>query len=399
MVEKSLIQGAENTGKVGSTRRHAGRLPEGVLKIKSATTAAETKPPMSCVWKRYEGLHHTPERIRRFLTAARHGSIFQNPQWHVQLGEKSQRYLVIAALHEGEPVFASLIRKTRVPGTSFFAGNAQRGPVFDNVSTAINLWDEYEAQLLECGICALGIQPFWNRIEAEQLRSFLQTRRYRLLSHGIHTETLTLDLTPPEETIFNSLSSTRRRQIRKAIRIGIEVKPAGTSEEMEKFWQLYREMCLSKGINFAPLKRFEQIRLFSKQFPADCACLLGWLNGTLVGGNIILRHSRIAEYTHGSGSIRIARGVPKTDLIHWESIRWAKRVGSTLYDFGGFKPDAEKGSHLWGINRFKLEFTQNRVELLEPMEKVFNAGPYRIYAGLKRLKRMFLKYLPIRLPA
>ncbi|RJQ68907.1 MAG: peptidoglycan bridge formation glycyltransferase FemA/FemB family protein [Desulfobacteraceae bacterium] len=354
----------------------------------------------SIQWQTYEDLQTTPEHIGRFLTSARHGSVFQNPQWYLHTQEKTNQYMIIAALRQDEPVFASLIRKSWVPGTGFHVGTVQRGPVFDDIEQAISLWGAYETQLSRSGLCAIEIQPFWERVQAQKLRSFLQSRGYMVSPQNTsHTETLTLDLRPAEENIFSNLKSSRRNLIRKSMKIGIQVKPVQNSTEMAMFWKMYRDMCRSKGINFRPAALFQGIQRFSSAFPENCACLLGWLNGDLVGGNIILRHSNIAEYARGSGSTRIANRTPKTDLILWESIRWAKRVGATTYDLGGITPNAEKGSPEWGINLFKKGFTSHQVSLLEPMEKIFNANSYGIFNSLKRIKKSLLKHLPIRLPA
>jgi lipid II:glycine glycyltransferase (peptidoglycan interpeptide bridge formation enzyme) len=351
-------------------------------------------------WQKYDELTTTPDHIDRFLTAARHGSIFQSPRWCLLMEEKPERYIAIAATRRGQPVFASLIRKTRVPGTSIYSGSVQRGPVFDDIELAIDIWKEYEAQLVRSGLCAIELHPFWERSEAQKLKSFLQSRGYVPSSQNIsHTETLTIDLTPSEEDIFYSLKGSRRNLIRKAIKIGIQVRPVQNSEEMARFWLIYHDMCLKKGINFWSRKMFERIRRFSIEFPTESICLLGWLNGDLVGGDISLRHSHIAELTRGAGSIKIVNSIPKTDLILWESILWGKRVGATTYDLGGITPNPERGSPEWGVNRFKMEFTQTQVSLMEPMEKIFNESLYGIFSSLKRIKKALLRHLPLRLPA
>lgn len=351
-------------------------------------------------WQTHNDIKTAPESICRFLQSAQHGSIFQSPQWCMHTEENSDRYMIIAALRQARPVFASLIRKSWVPGTSSYFGSVQRGPVFDEIQLAIDIWHEYEMQLIQSGICAIEIHPYWERSQAHRLRRHLQNKGYVLSTQNIsHTETLILDLSPPEEDLFYSLKSSRRNLIRKAIKIGIRVEPVQNSKEMTEFWQMYRDLCWRKGINYWSYKRFEKIRCFSVEYPDDCICLLGWLNGDLVGGNIILRHSKIVEVARGGGSTRINNSIPKTDLILWESIRWAKRRGATAYDFGGITPNAERGSPEWGINQFKLEFTQKHVSLLKPMEKIFNTKLFRLYNSLRKVKKAVLRHLPMRPPA
>jgi lipid II:glycine glycyltransferase (peptidoglycan interpeptide bridge formation enzyme) len=349
----------------------------------------------SVKWQKYKSLARIPDNVTNFLSNSAHGSILQSPKWYLRIANNPSRYMVVAALEGDHPVFAALVRKSHIPATTYYMGSIERGPVFKEVDQAISLWEEFESLLHGDGLRALKIHPFWEREKASRLNAYLLQRGYgRAFEMRSHTETVTIDLNPSEEAIFNTLKGSRRNLIRKAVKLGIRVDMVKTKEEMERFWRMYRDMSLSKGLSYWPLAKFERIRRFGIEHPRDCVCLIGSLEGEIIGGHIALRHADVVEVTRGGASIRLNNGVPKTDLILWESILWAKRQGARVYDFGGIAPNAEKGSPEWGVNRFKFDFSARRILLFEPMEKIFNAKIYNMHASMKKVKKVVKQLLP-----
>jgi lipid II:glycine glycyltransferase (peptidoglycan interpeptide bridge formation enzyme) len=346
-------------------------------------------------WMTYNDLEDIPDGLTSFLIDSRHGSTLQHPKWYLYTQRKTERFFVIAAFDCDRPIFGALVQKSLIPGTPFFAASIERGPVFDDVRLAIALWADFEDRLNRECLCSLQIHPFWERDQAEQLQLFLENRGYvQSLNSLSHVETVTLDLCPSEEEIYNSMKGSRRNMIRKAEKLGVQVDIVKTQSEMKLFWKMYRDMCKAKGLNFWSMETFARVLLFSLDHPGDCVCLIGKLDGEIIGGHIALRHADVVEVTRGGASINPNKGVPKTDLILWESIRWAKRQGARIYDFGGITPGAQQGSPEWGINRFKYDFTSHRVQLFEPMEKVFKSNINNVHGSLKKVKKVVLKYLP-----
>jgi|GEM_PF-2486390 len=346
-------------------------------------------------WCHFEDIHKVSTQVNAFLKHSSHGSILQYPPWHACIADKPERYKVIAALACGLPVFAASVYMSPIPGLRACKASIERGPVFDDERVAIALWDVFEAKLKRWGLCSLEINPFWKREETLELRAYLESRGYtRCRGATCHTETLTVDLKPSEEEIFGSMKGSRNR-IRKAISMGIQVRSAQSKEEMQQFWQMFRDMCQLKGLNCSPSRMFENIWRFSMEHPTDCTCLLGWLENTLIGGYIILRHGNVVEITRGGASTTADAQIPKTDLIFWEAIRWAKGIGAAICDLGGITPDAEQGSASWNVNRFKKKFSDHQISIFEPMIKVFNQRLYGLHDVLKRVKRHVTQHLSI----
>lgn len=367
--------------------------------VLSVSALAESSQPrvMAAIdpfeWYVFEDIHKVSTQVSDFLKHSSHGSILQYPAWNACISDKPERYKVIAALACGQPVFAASVYLSPIPGLHAFKGSIERGPVFDDEGVAIALWNAFETKLKRWRICSLEINPFWKREETLELRTYLESRGYiRCRSATCHTETLTIDLKPAEEEIFGNMKGSRNR-IRKAISMGIQVRSAQSKEEMQLFWQMFRDMCRLKGLNCSSSRLFENIWRFSMEHPADCTCLLGWLENTLIGGYIILRHGNVVEITRGGSSATADAQIPKTDLIFWEAIRWAKGIGAAICDLGGITPDAEQGSANWNVNRFKKKFSDQQISLFEPMIKVFNQRLYGLHDVLKRLKKNVTQHL------
>jgi lipid II:glycine glycyltransferase (peptidoglycan interpeptide bridge formation enzyme) len=338
-------------------------------------------------WMLYGDLTRVPSPVGHYLEDSEHGSVFQYPPWILLTAEKPDRYKVIACLADGMPVFAALLYMSPLPGLYAYKGVIERGPVFEDEARAIALWDDFESQLRKLRLCSLEISPFWERDRIQKLRLHLGSRGYiRCATSVCHTETLIVDLGPSEEEIFKSMKGSRNR-IRKALSMGIQVREAQDEGEVKMFWQMYRDMCQSKELHCGPYRQFEKIWRFSKAYPSDCAYLLGWLGTSLVGGYILLRHGDIVEITRGGGSTSVDPAIPKSELIFWEAIRWAKQTGASVCDLGGVTPDAEEGSAKWNINRFKKKFSDQQISLFEPMIKLFNPRLYDLHCALRRLKR------------
>lgn len=347
-------------------------------------------------WQVYQDAGETPPSVIDYLTESRHGSIFQSPPWTMATHPHPDRCIVAAAFHGHQPVFAALVEKSRLPGTGYFYGYIHRGPVFDDVDLAVGLWPKFEEIIRNEGICAATVQPFWEYRPVTPLIRHLMSEGYFISTKSrAHSQTLTIDLHRSIEEIFrDSLSSMRRGRIRKANKLGMTVRPAADEMEMATFWNMYHTMCQRKGIRSWPLERFKAVFNYSRRHPGLCTCLIAWLDGEIVGGIIVLRHGKTAEFTKGGSTSKKLPGVPKTELLHWQAIQWAKETGAAVYDFGGYTPNASKGSQEWGINKFKEGFTKRRVRLFEPMEKIYSPIPFQIFDSLREAKKRLSTIIP-----
>ncbi len=324
-------------------------------------------------WKIFHKLRDIPGDISRFLFQSSHGSLFQCPEWFSCLDTKSKKMLILSASENDNPVFGALVLKSLVPGTKYFIGTVTRGPVFEDVDTAITLWGGFEERLRSEGMIGLIVYPYWEYHEGLELAALLRERGYRTSTNiSSHFETLTIDLSASEDEILTRVISSRtRNMIRKGLSMGIEVRHAVTFDELHLFGMMHTEMCRRKGIGGPSIKEFESVRAFALANPHHCACMLEYLNGSLIGGCIVLRHGNRVVYTWGSSDSSPMKGVPKTEVALWKAILWAKEIGAAVFDLGGITPDANEGGDSLRINKFKMGFSQNKIKLMPALKKEF----------------------------
>ena len=325
-----------------------------------------------------------------FLLKQSHGSLFQSPLWS-GLVEKGKAPLVVIARQSDVTVFAAVVERHFIPKTKYFSALVRRGPVFSDSELALSLWPAFEKQLISIGAFRLSVFPYWEREDLQPLEQSLTNQGYTLDNTvTTHQHSATIDLAPElDKILMTSVSSKTRNMIRKGDKLGVVTRLIANEQELEKFWKMHRTTCIKKGSEGPDLAMFMNIWRLSEQHPGSCACVIAELENEMIGGCIILRHGERAVYTWGSSTDIPMKGVPKTELVLWASIAWAKEAGLSLFDLGGITPDAEKGSAAAGINRFKKGFSSHFIELFPAYCKVFNMPVDKIYSLLKQVMAFF----------
>lgn len=160
-----------------------------------------------------------------------------------------------------------------------------------------------------------------------------------------------VDLTPGEENLFAGFTSSARRAIRRASKVGVTVRQATDKEELRRFFQLHLRVRKNKYRLLAqPFRFFESIwdEFIAKD---QGALLLAELEGELVAGTVFLdwgdstyykfnasdeNHpsARANEAVMWAGMLRgIARGCVRLDLglSDWEQdglVRYKRKFSS-----------------------------------------------------------------------
>jgi lipid II:glycine glycyltransferase (peptidoglycan interpeptide bridge formation enzyme) len=181
-----------------------------------------------------------------------------------------------------------------------------------------------------------------------------------------------------------------RYEIRKAATKGVQVRVAEGPKDWQVLWELTHETGQRRGIDVPSLEKIEAMRCFAEANPLHCTAMISCLEGRPIAAAAVLRHgSTVTPEVAGSSSAPI-KGVSKFLPVMWESVRWAKETGASLFDVGGIASNAPKGSALWRINMFKRQLSGKELELFRPMEKVFHPAFYKAYTLLRRSKHKAL---------
>jgi hypothetical protein len=164
-----------------------------------------------------------------------------------------------------------------------------------------------------------------------------------------------LDLSIGTDRVFKQFHQSRRRNIRLAIRHGIEVREATTSDDTAAYWQLYsawrsteRKVIRHKH-TLATIETIHGMRTNHRRFLARykgqviAATGLRFLSGGLVEN---ANNCSLDEFLH----------LHPNDLLTWRTIEWACENGFSKYSMGGAHPfHRRSGGNLVPICRYRLD--------------------------------------------
>ena len=149
-----------------------------------------------------------------------------------------------------------------------------------------------------------------------------------------------------------NLTQQTRRNLRIAIRDGIEVRPAGP-ESLDEFMRLMTLTGERDGFATRPKAYFER---FLSALGEHARLYLGFYEGRAISGAITTNFGGKACYVYGASDNECRNHMPNY-LMQWEMIRWALETGCTVYDFQGVSGNlSPEGNHMYGLYRFKKGF-------------------------------------------
>jgi CelD/BcsL family acetyltransferase involved in cellulose biosynthesis len=158
-----------------------------------------------------------------------------------------------------------------------------------------------------------------------------------------------LDLTSDESVLWESLSNSARRGVKKGVRRGFEFREVGLADDVH---ELYRFLELTYGRSRVPLAdRSLFDAAFAELHPSGmCRIYATYSDSKPVAMDMVLiyKGNMLAWY----GGLERMRGLSPFDFLQWHEILTAKRFGCTVYDFGGAgRPDVK-----YGVRDFKAKF-------------------------------------------
>jgi serine/alanine adding enzyme len=159
-----------------------------------------------------------------------------------------------------------------------------------------------------------------------------------------------VDLTETEEEILGRMSKPRRKGVRAAERAGVTAEEVSSHSSLEELYTLLRDAHSRLKI---PLQRRELFdAIYAELGPQRHAImLLARQSGEVVAGRIIVISKDVA-YDWYAGSKPNAKTLHADELLVWSSIRKARALGASVFDFGGAGVPLEA----YGPREFKRRF-------------------------------------------
>lgn len=208
----------------------------------------------------------------------------------------------------------------------------------------------------------------------------LRARGWRFSADQVQfRNTITVDLTQPEDALLAAMGQSTRRKIRTAQKEGVVIR-AGGPADLDTLYALYRTTGERDGFLIRPPGYYEQAwRSFMQAGLAHP--LLAEVDGRAIAAVILFHFGRTCWYFYGA-SANEARDKQPNYLLQWEALRWAQARGYAVYDFWGAPDVFSEDDRMWGVYQFKRGFHGTVTRHIGAFDFAPWPPLYRAYTGL-----------------
>jgi len=172
------------------------------------------------------------------------------------------------------------------------------------------------------------------------------------------------DLTKSEEELFDGMDSACRRCIRKAEKNGVTIEEAHDLAFADEYYQQLIDVFAKQKL--VPTYTVDRVRTLIKHLEPTGRILLlraRDADGNCIASGIFPGFNKIAEFW-GNASFRSSQNLRPNELMQWYAIRYWKRRGIEIYDWGGEGKYKEK----YGCVPHRVPwFTKSRFEMISKL--------------------------------
>lgn len=298
-------------------------------------------------------------------------------------------------LHEAysyKPVYFTLIQNSKLKillpvmaVKSLLTGSRGASLPFTDHCPAIsenqNAFDEVFEHVID-----YGKKANWKAIDLKCCVSYLRgtTLPYEtFLTHD-------LDVSQPEQEIFSSFRDSTKRNIKKAIQSGVQVKVQHSLESVKEF---YRLNCITRKAHGLPPQPFyffkkihEHILSQNKGF-----VVLAAHKNKVIAGAVFFQFGQQAVFKYGASDPKYLDLRPN-NLVMWEAVKWHCQNGFSTLNFG--RTELQHNGLLqfkrgWGAEEEILNYY--RYDLKENCFVVKNGGIKSSYGFFKIMPAPLLR--------
>lgn len=289
-------------------------------------------------------------------------TVFQTQAWVRFVSESQKATPVLAELRDGTDVAGYFTGLTftkfgiKVLGSSFpgwttpymgfnLVEGASRADALNGLETAA--WDTLKCLHMEVS------DPYFTPEEGQKLG----------FTCDAYTSYRT-DLTKSEEEIFNQMDSACRRCVRKAEKSGLTIEEAHDLAFADEYYEQLKDVFAKQGL--VPTYNVDRVRSLIKHLHPTGRLLLVRArapDGKCIATGIFPGFNKIAEFW-GNASFRSSQILRPNEFIQWYVMRYWKRRGVAIYDWGGGGTYKEK----YGCLPHSVPwFTKSRYPLVSKM--------------------------------
>jgi CelD/BcsL family acetyltransferase involved in cellulose biosynthesis len=182
-------------------------------------------------------------------------------------------------------------------------------------------------------------------------------------------------LTADDEDVLRRVHPQMRRNVSKALREGVVVRPGESESDLvDVFYRLHLMTRRRLGVPVQPQRYFRLLwRLLLE--PGHGRLFLAYHGTEAIGGVVILAWKGTAIYKYGAWDERARRFRPN-NLLFWRAIQWSIQEGATTFDLG--RTDIDQT----GLRSFKNRWGADEETLTYSTLGTASAGSIRSSPGL-----------------
>ena len=282
-----------------------------------------------------------------FVTNHPQGNIFQSPEMY-EVYKRTNNYdpfIITAFSDEISGILLGVIQKeNKLLGNLSSRSIIWGGPLLipNDGSILLKLFKKYMAKINRRALYT----QIRNINDVSDSQNLFDSIGFRYEDHLNYI----LDLSKGEDTIWHSMNKKRRNTIKKAIRLNISIVEVGNIQELEKSYQILKEVYSRARLPLADFSLFKSA--YDILGPKKMVkCFNAKHNNSSIGTLWILNYkNRIYDWY--SGSLHEHLDKSPNDLLIWNAIKWGIEKDYEIFDFGGA---GKPGVH-YGVRDFKKKF-------------------------------------------
>lgn len=263
------------------------------------------------------------------------------------------------------------------------------GPTSNNSTDMLEFLDCSFRQPAFARVGRIKITPYWIQQDAEKLTASLNARGWARSEPDLFRSSGQVDLSQPVEDIFAAFSKSARREVRRAGRQGITLRPIKKEAEATVFLDSLNRMRLDRGLSALETKSF--MCAFRKMYSVDDGGIIiaAWHGETFLAGlqlycSRLTAHGR--QFTTETTHLRVLSNLRIAPLLWFEGMKWAKGKGCTALDVEGWMENPDVKDQKFNIYKYKSEFGPTAIRRIAEHAKTRHLFVNVTGNGLQMLK-------------
>lgn len=313
-----------------------------------------------------------------FLAAAQHQHPRQDPRFGPVEQADGRTVVYVTGRDSAGALRAvglfSLKRYPLVPGLFIYA-SCLSGPVCDDAEMLVSFLESARNLPAFRRVGRLRATPFWTDENADTLGQVFTAHGWVIDEAEPVRQTGWVDLTPPPDDILAAFSKSARRELRRAQRQEIIVRPLTEISDAAEFLASLNRLRMGRGLSAIAKPGF-MAGFQSIHKAGDTGIILGaFHDGRLVSGLQLYRSKSVAHGRHFTLEPALLHALSNlriSPLIWYEAMLWARQKGCTSLDVEGWRASIQETDYGYGIHKYKGEFAPVPVRRIAEHGKTAN---------------------------